>query len=163
MMRHSVTRMALCLAVLGLLLGRISVAHATPLSIGYTEKGAFLGELTGLNAGELDFEGLAPGVVSGATLDVPGSGVGVTLPSSITDVLGGPGETLDLIVVEDTGDNPTTSGIRSLGADDPGNFNTITALANIDLAFTGPIRAVGLSIISPDEQNVALVERLLGS
>lgn len=77
-----------------------------------------------------------------------GPDVGITFPGTVTDSTG---TTLHLRVVEDAGgSNPTASPAHSLGVDDPGNFNTITAGTTVTLGLTAPVNAFGLSFITPD-------------
>ncbi|MFO1428900.1 MAG: hypothetical protein U1F76_01975 [Candidatus Competibacteraceae bacterium] len=116
----------------------------------FTDKTTFLNALPG-PAGVLNFDSLAGGtILSGTTLTVTGGpGTGITFPV-VDDILGNPRDKLNLIVVMDNGNNPTTSNPNSLGTDDPANYNTIVGGTVIDLGLTSPVEAFGLSFITPD-------------
>lgn len=117
----------------------------------FTDEATFLAALPG-PAGVLDFDSLAGGtLLSGSTQNVSGGpGTGIIFPASIPDILSPP-DTLDLIVVADSGDNPTSSGGNSLGADDPGNFNTLVAGSGFSFGLTSAVNAFGLTFITPDQ------------
>lgn len=117
----------------------------------FTDQTDFLAALPG-PAGVLNFDSLAGGtVLSGSTQNVTGgAGTGILFPASIPDILDPP-NTLDLVVVADSGDNPTSSGLNSLGAVDPGNFNTLVAGSIFSFGFSDEINAFGLNFITPDE------------
>jgi hypothetical protein len=104
-----------------------------------------------------DFESIPGGTdVSGTTLAV-GAG-GITLPGPLDDVLDPDGPALSLRVVVDGGDNPASSGSRSLGVGDPGNFDAFTAGTTLAFGFPEPVLAFGLTIITPEEPEAALFD-----
>lgn len=158
-MKHSVqasTQWSIACAVgyllaLGVLVSSVDVGHAVPMP--YTNKAVFTADMLALLIpnGTLDFDSQVPGNLTAAPLPVPGAGVGIKFPTSVPDVLGGP--PLPLAIVANTmpaNGNPTTTEPNSLGTDDPGNFDTIIAGTELTFMFTGPVRAFGLSIITPD-------------
>jgi hypothetical protein len=129
-------------------------ALATPGA--YTSKTAFLSALP-LPAGTVDFESLANGaLVSGTTQTPPGGSIGVVLPGPLADVLDPAGPALPLRVVENAVDNPASSGARSLGVVDPGNFHAFTAGSPLAFSFTAPTLGFGLTLITPEEPSGAL-------
>ncbi|MHA7836875.1 MAG: hypothetical protein ACX98W_05380, partial [bacterium] len=107
-----------------------------------------------------DFESIPGGTdVSGTTLVGPDGGTGgITLPGPLADVLDPGGPSLSLRVVADAGDNPASSGSRSLGVGDPGNFDALTAGTTLDFSFPEPVLAFGLTIITPEEPDAALFD-----
>lgn len=106
-----------------------------------------------------DFESLANGVpLSGATVTPAGATTGVVLPPPVTDALAPTGPALPLRVVEDALNNPASSGTRSLGVTDAKNFNAFTAGTAVDFAFTAPIDAFGLTVVTPEEPGAALFD-----
>lgn len=131
--------------------------------VSYTDKTAFVAALPG-PAGVLDFDGLAGGtILTGTTQNVVGGpGTGIIFPASIPDLLDPP-NTLDLVVVTDAGDNPTTSPANSIGAQDPANFDTIVGGTEFDLGLTGGVNAFGLSFITPDSMLDGDIQLLIGS
>jgi hypothetical protein len=128
-------------------------APAPAALVAYTDSAAFLGALRG-DVATQDFDGLSAGVVSGAvlplTLSGGATGATVTLPGAIPDPLGGP--SFDAAVVANGVDNlnPTRSAPNSLGSTDSDNFNTITAGALLDFAFSRPVTGFGLWLITPE-------------
>jgi len=150
------------LTTLGLLLGLLAAtpdpAVAAPGA--FTTADAFAAAVPdGLTT--FDFESIPGGTdVSGATLAVGTGGGpgGITLPGPLADVLDPGGLSLSLRVVADTGDNPASSGSRSLGVGDPGNFDALTAGTTLDFSFPEPVLAFGLTIITPEEPDAALFD-----
>lgn len=94
--------------------------------------------------------------MSGATL-AAGS-ASVTLPDPLPAVLDASGPVLSLRVVADPVDNPAASGSRSLGVEDPDNFHAITAGTSLDFSFSDPVLAFGLTIVTPEEPDLALFD-----
>jgi hypothetical protein len=138
-----------------LLFGLVAAAQA---SGPYTDRTAFEAAVTGAT-GALDFESHANGaVVSGATLAPPGSVSAIVLPGPISDVLDPSGAPLQLRVVEDSGNNPASSGSKSLGVEDPGNFHSFTSGSVLQFTFTQPVQAFGLTLVTPEEPNAALFD-----
>jgi len=139
--RPSVTLAALLLTI-------YSVQSQAGLT--FTDKTTFLSNLPG-PAGVLDFDSLIGGAnLSGTTQTVTGGpGTGIQFPASVPNVLPPP-NTLDLIVVANTGNNPTISGLNSLGVDDSGNYDTIQRGTVFSLRLTSNVNTFGLSFISPD-------------
>jgi hypothetical protein len=80
------------------------------------------------------------------------------LPAPLADLLDTGGPNLELQVVEDAGDNPAASGVRTLGVDDGGNFDAITGGAPLAFTFTQPVEAFGLTLITPEEPALALFD-----
>lgn len=149
----SVRRLALALAMV---FASATSLHAAPGS--FTTPAAFAAAVPGAIT-SVDFDSLAGGTpLSGTTQTAPGAGAGIVLPGPVDDVLDPSGPALALQVVSDGGDNPTTSGAHSLGADDPGNFRTITAGTPLAFGFTSPVLAFGLTIITPEEPDGALFD-----
>ena len=104
-----------------------------------------------------DFESIPGGTdVSGTNLAV-GIG-GITLPGPLAEVLDPGGPALSLRVVVDGGDNPASSGSRSLGVGDPGNFDALTAGTPLAFSFPEPVLAFGLTIITPEEPGAAFFD-----
>lgn len=109
--------------------------------------------------GLVDFEDQHPGsTVSGATFLVSGSSLQITLPGPIPDVLDPGGPALDLQIVANGGDNPASSGTRSLGVVDAKNFDAIASGSAISFTFSPPVSAFGLTIVTPEEPNIALLD-----
>lgn len=123
----------------------------------YTDAAAFAANVpTGVAI--VDFESLADGtVLSGSTQTPAGATDGVVLPGPVPDVLA-PGQFLDLRVVANGGDNPASSGSKSLGVVDPGNFNAAAAGTSVAFGFTNPVAAFGVTLISPEEPTAALFD-----
>lgn len=128
------------------------------VTLTFTNSTAFFASLPG-SASTLDFDGLPVGTLlpSGRALN------GVSFTYAIIDGLGGQ---LDMAVVDDF---DTTSGIQSLGLNDPGNFNQFLAGDDFDLGFAAPIRALGLffttsdSLVAGDLQLITSVGTALNS
>lgn len=125
----------------------------------FTEKDAFLAHLA-QELGVLDFDSFITGsLLSGATIVVESSvDVGIEFPAPITDPLDPNGLPLDLLVVENTGHNPTTTSVRSLGPDDVGNYDTFVSGASLDFTFDTPIVAFGLTVVTPEAPGVAILD-----
>ena len=98
----------------------------------FTSKALFVGasgvEKNG-TSGVINFDSLAPNYpLSGTFLQPSDPGVpDVTFPF-VTDPFNTP---LNLIVVANYGNNPTTTANNSLGTDDPDNYNAIIGGTNI--------------------------------
>ncbi len=143
-----------CIASALLFIGSATTSHAAGTA--YSDKAAFLTAVPG-PASTLDFESLAPGAdLSGASVTV--GSVSITFPLEVDDVAGDPGDKLNLRVVDDVGDNPTTSPTQSLGVDDIGNFDTLIAGCEIPLTFSPPASSVGLSLITPEAPGTLLFD-----
>lgn len=101
--------------------------------------------------GTLDFEAIGPGTdLSGTTQSVTGGlGTGIEFPAISFDFQGFP--TRFQVTQNIAGSNPTTSGRNSLGTDDSGNFNLISAGTSFSLQMSAPVNAFGMSFITPDE------------
>jgi len=116
-------------------------------AIGITEKSAFLNNLSG-SIGVLDFDNLTHGTILSGTIPVINGGAGIIFPALVTDWQN---FSHQLQVVTNSNDNnPTTSDQNSLGTDDRDNYNTIIGGTVLNLGFTNPIKALGLSFITPD-------------
>ena len=124
-------------------------------SVAYTSRTNFETAAQG-PTGTLVFDSIPSGTtLSGTTqLTSTGATVGITFPNAVPDVLGGPGDTLDLQVVAASDTDLSLSGIRFLGTDDPANFNMLMAGTDIPLSFSSPVFGFGLSILTADEPNV---------
>ena len=106
------------LLVWSAVLAGAGLASAAPGA--FTDSAAFQSGVPGGTA-SVDFEALADGTdVSGTTQTV--SGVGVTLPGPVFDVLDSTTPLLPLRIVVDAINNPATSGSKSLGVEDAKNF-----------------------------------------
>lgn len=137
-----------------LLFAAVGPAAAAPGA--FTTAGAFAAAVPG-SVATFDFESVPGGTdVSGTTLAV-GVG-GITLPGPLADVLDPGGPALSLRVVVDGGDNPASSGSRSLGVGDPGNFDAIVAGTTLAFSFPEPVLAFGLTIITPEEPGAAFFD-----
>ncbi len=124
----------------------------------YTDPATFAAQAPGPAVG-LDLEGLAAGsIVSGLTLTTPATPVGVVLPAAIVDALDPTGPALELRVVADPVENPASSGSQSLGVADPGNFDAFAAGSSLAFAFSQPIEAFGLVLVTPEEPGAALFD-----
>jgi arylsulfatase A len=127
----------------------------------FTNKFLFLAEL-GQTAGILDFELLAPDTIlsdANVALVTPNNPISVTFPSAVPDVVADlPGATLDLLVVDHTGDNPATSGTHTMGTDDLGNYDSIIGGTDLLFEFPSPLLAFGLTIITPEVPNDSLMQ-----
>jgi hypothetical protein len=135
-------------------LGLAGLGGAAPCEA-FTDPAAFALAVGG--TATLTFESLSGGaVVSGSTQTPPGTSAGIVLPAPLADVLDPGGPALSLIVVADAGDNPAASGTKSLGLDDPGNFDTFTAGSHLGFQFTAPVHAFGLTLVTPEEPGAAL-------
>jgi len=142
-----------------LAVGMACVAASTAAADGaFTDAAAFADDLGG-SAATFDFEALAPGtVLSGATLAPANGAAGIRLPDGVDDVLAPGGASLVLRVVENSGENPASSGARTLGVLDPGNFDAITAGTPLQFVFSPPVSAFGLTIVTPEEPGAALFD-----
>jgi len=139
-----------------LLLGFASDSFATPGA--FTDPAAFQAAVPA-PTGSVDFETLADGaVVSGTTQTPAGMSTGIVLPAPLADVLDPGGPDLELRVVQNGGDNPASSGTRSLGVVDAGNFHAIAAGSAISFGFSQAVDAFGLTIITPEEPGGALFD-----
>jgi hypothetical protein len=105
----------------------------------------------------IDFEALADGADVSGTTQLSMS-AGVTLPGPVVDELDPSGPLLPLRVVADAGDNPASSGSRSLGVEDPKNFHAIAAGTDLVFTFPDPVQGFGLTIITPEEPGLALFD-----
>lgn len=104
----------------------------------------------------LDLETLTGGaVVSGATLVEPQTLQETELPAAVPDVLN-PGSDLDLVAIADAGLHPTTSGVLSIGVDDPGDAGRIAAGTELTFAFDPPLVSFGLDVVIPGDPGVAV-------
>ena len=129
-----------------------TLAHAT--TMGFTDPAAFQAAIAGLSSGTLDFESIPAGTLlstAGLTQAVGATGVGITFPAGVPNVLGGP--PLDLEV-----NGLTSPGSHVLGTDDPGNFDQLIGGTSLGLAFTAPVTGFGLTIISVDTPGVTLLD-----
>jgi hypothetical protein len=143
-------RVLLAVVLLGLGAGRGSQAFTDPVAFAAAVPGGVT---------SVDFEALAGGtLVSGVTLTPPGAAAGIALPPPLADVLDPTGPPLQLQVVADSGDNPASSGTRSLGVQDPGNFNAFAAGGALAFQFSAPVQAFGLTLVTPEEPNGALFD-----
>jgi len=158
--RKNAIAFAKTLAAAGVLFGLLG-ANASPADAApgaFTTSDAFAAAVPD-GLATLDFESITGGTdVSGATLAIGAGGGGITLPGPLTDVLDPGGPSLSLRVVADGGDNPASSGSRSLGVGDTGNFDAITAGTTLDFSFPEPVLAFGLTIITPEEPDAALFD-----
>lgn len=146
---------ALPLAVLAIALLVPSAARAAGP---FSNENAFAAAVPG-GVATIDFESLAIGTsVSGTTQTAAGASAGVSLPTPIADVLDSGGPALALQIVGDPVDNPASSGSRSLGVPDPGNFNAMAAGASLVFTSTAPVVAFGLTVITPEEPGAALFD-----
>ncbi len=142
--------------VIALVLGFAGIGQASPGA--YTDAAGFAAAIPG-GVATVDFESLANGApLSGTTQTPPSAAAGVVLPGPVVDVLDPTGPALSLRVVVDAADNPASSGTRSLGVDDTGNFNALTAGTSLAFGFTAPVDAFGLTIITPEEPGNALFD-----
>jgi arylsulfatase A-like enzyme len=125
----------------------------------YTRQSDFTARLLG-RSGWTDFDSLvAGGLLSNTTVLVSGAhSTDVTFPQ-VSDVLSNPGAQLDLMVVEDLGDNPTTSNFQSLGTNDPGNYDTLSSGTEIAFTFPEPTQGFGLTVVSPDQRYSAILDQ----
>jgi hypothetical protein len=124
--------------------------------VAYSDQAAFLAAALG-TVSTLDFESLTPGTdLSGAS--VPVGPTSITFPLDVDDVAGDPGETLNLMVAVDAGDNPTASPSQSLGTNDIGNYDLLIAGSEILFTFTAPLSGLGLSIITPEAPGTFLLD-----
>jgi hypothetical protein len=125
---------------------------ATP----FTDEAAFIGAAGG-PVSTLDFELLMPGLdLSGLSVAV--GSTFITFPIDVDDVAGNPGDKLNLMVVEDLGDNPTRSPIQSLGTNDIGNHDLLISGTEIPLSFTTAVYGIGFSIVSPEPPGTFLLD-----
>ena len=148
-------RRTLLLAI-ALDLGLCGVGGASPGA--YTNASSFAVANPG-GVATVDFDALAPGTpLSNTTQTPPNGAAGVILPAPVADVLDPGGPPLPVRVVVDAANNPASSGTRSLGVDDAGNFNALTAGTSLGFAFTAPVGAFGLTIITPEEPGAALFD-----
>lgn len=134
-------------ALAWLALGLLPPAPAQATAI--TSATAFAAALPGPQ-GVLDFDALAGGgLLAGAAHAVSGGpAVSISFPVVATDFLG---TSVHFQVADDVGhSNPTTSGAHSLGTDDAGNFNLITAGTRFTMELSGNVNAFGLSMVTPD-------------
>ncbi|TXI23003.1 MAG: hypothetical protein E6Q61_07940 [Nitrosomonas sp.] len=130
-----------------LVLSLLSMYSLVGQAIGITDKSAFLNNLAG-SIGVLDFDNLAHNTPISGTVQTVSGNTGIIFPASVTDWQN---FSHQLQVVTNINDNnPTTSNQNSLGTDDTDNYNTIIGGTVINLGFTNPIIALGLSFITPD-------------
>lgn len=116
-------------------------------AIGITEKSTFLNNLSG-SIGVLDFDNLTQGTILSGAIHTTGGSASIIFPALVTDWQN---FSHQLQVVTNINDNnPATSNQNSLGTSDIDNYNTIIGGTVINLGFTNPIKALGLSFISPD-------------
>lgn len=123
-------------------------------ALSFTDASAFHAAVSGVTTGTLDFEGIAADALlsgAGLTQTVGGTSVGVTFPASVPDVFGG--SALDLQV-----NGLTSPGSHVLGTDDPGNFDQFIGGTTLSIAFTTPVPAFGLTIISVDTPGVTILD-----
>lgn len=147
---------ARALAGTGLLWALAGTAAAAPGA--FTDRAAFQSAVPG-GVATLDFESLPDGApLSGTTHTPTGSAAGVVLPGPIADVLDPGGAPLALRVVVDPLDNPASSGTRSLGVEDAGNFHALAAGSTLMFGFTSPVEGFGLTLITPEEPGGALFD-----
>lgn len=119
----------------------------------FTDQSAFLSSLVE-PPGVLSFDSLTGGsILSGTHQSVlTESGqplTTITFAPSVTDYMGLAHQLL--VVANENGSNPTTSGFNSLGVSDPGNFNTIIGGTNIPFELSSQVNAFGLFVITPDQ------------
>ena len=124
----------------------------------FTDASAFAAALPGGTA-TIDFEALPDGSpLSSTTQTAAGAGAGIVLPAPLVDVLDPSGPPLPLRVVANAGDNPASSGSKSLGVEDPGNFHAVVAGSMLGFGFTAPVDAFGLTLVTPEEPGAALFD-----
>ncbi len=152
------TRRMATLAMMAALAIALLMPSAARAAGAFSNKNAFAAAIPG-GVAAADFESLAIGAsVSGTTQTVAGAGAGVVLPAPIPDVLDSGGPALMLQIVGDPVNNPASSGSRSLGVADPGNFDAITAGSSLVFTSTTPVIAFGLTVITPEEPGTALLD-----
>ncbi len=153
---HAARTVAACTALTGAVAFFAASAQATPGA--YSDEATFAAAAPG-PVQRFDFEALSDGaVVSGSIVTPTGASVGIVLPPAVPDLLDPGGPALDLRVVENAGDNPASSGVRSLGVEDPGNFHGLVAGTTLAFSFTQPIDAFGLVLVTPEEPGAALFD-----
>lgn len=107
----------------------------------------------------VDFEAFGAGTeLSGALLTAAGASAGISLPAGLPDVLDPARPRLELVVVEDPVDSPASSGRRSLGLEDPGNFDAIPSGEPLTFRLSAATTAFGLTVITPEEPGGALFD-----
>jgi hypothetical protein len=121
----------------------------------YSDKDAFL-VAAPTPVSILDFEAMTTGYdLSGAFVSM--GSFTINFPDTVDDVAGDPGETLSLMVVDDIGDNPTSSPNQSLGTNDIGNYDLLIAGTEVPLSFSTTVSGIGLSIITPEPPGTFLL------
>ncbi|MGH0031842.1 MAG: PEP-CTERM sorting domain-containing protein [Myxococcota bacterium] len=144
------------LLALAIALGLARAGAAAPGA--FTDPAAFASAVPG-GTTSVDFESFSDGtLLSGTTQTPAGAAAGVVLPGPLADVLDPGGPALPLRVVVDAVDNPASSGTRSLGVEDAGNFHAVTAGTPLAFAFTAPVEAFGLTVVTPEEPGGALFD-----
>lgn len=151
-------RIPIALPIIAALAIALLMPSAARAAGAFSNKNAFAAAVPG-GVATVGFESLAIGTpVSGTTQTAAGASAGVALPAPIADVLDSGGPALVLKIVGDPVNNPASSGSRSLGVADPGNFNAITAGASLVFTSTTPVIAFGLTVITPEEPGAALFD-----